>query len=69
MTEITFIAQEDEDGGYYARAAEAAIFTQADNLEELRLMIKDAVECHFDNKSDKPKIVHLHISHNEVFAL
>jgi len=33
MIEITFIAQEDEDGGYYARAAEAAIFTQADTLE------------------------------------
>jgi hypothetical protein len=30
MTEITFIAYEAEEGGYYARAVEQPIFTQAD---------------------------------------
>jgi predicted RNase H-like HicB family nuclease len=69
MTEMTFIAHEAEEGGYHARAVGASIFTQAETLEELRLMIKDAIECHFDNDADKPKLVHLHVSHDEVFAI
>jgi predicted RNase H-like HicB family nuclease len=67
IKEITFIAYEAEEGGYYARAVEQPIFTQADTLEDLRVMIKDAVDCHFDE--GKPKLVNLHLSHNEVFAL
>lgn len=63
MENITFIVQEDIDGGYNARAVNAAIFTQADTLEQLNLNIAEAIECHFDDdiipgfdlKFDNPK--------------
>ena len=36
MTELVFIVEDDPEGGYNARAAEAGIFTQGDTLEALR---------------------------------
>lgn len=35
MKEITFIAFEAEEGGYYARAVGSSIFTQSETLDEL----------------------------------
>jgi hypothetical protein len=35
----------------------------------LRRMVKDAVECHFHDAEDRPKIVRLHFVRDEVFAL
>ena len=41
--EIVFEVREDEvNGGYVARAIGHSIFTQGDNLEDLRAMVKDA---------------------------
>jgi hypothetical protein len=50
--EIIFVVEEDVEGGYFARALEESIFTQADDLETLRSLVKDAVECHFPNAFD-----------------
>lgn len=47
VKEIIFLVEETEDG-YVARALDHSIFTQADSIEELKEMVKDAVECHFD---------------------
>lgn len=47
MSEILFLVEEDPDGGYTARALGEAIFTQADDMAQLRDMIRDAVRCHF----------------------
>jgi predicted RNase H-like HicB family nuclease len=69
FNEIIFVAHEAEEGGYYAKAIELPIFTQADSLVELRVMIKDAVECHFEDASEKPRVVHLLLTHNEVIAI
>lgn len=69
MTEIVFIVEESQDGGYFAKALSQGIVTQADTLPELREMIKDAVKCHFDDSEDVPKIAHLHVTRDEVFAL
>ena len=46
--EITFQVREDPDGGYYAQAIGFSIFTQGDDWDDLKYMIKDAVLCHFD---------------------
>jgi hypothetical protein len=69
--EIIFVVEEDDvEGGYFARALGESIFTQADDLETLRLMIKDAVECHFPNAEERPHHIRLrHIVQDEVFAL
>jgi hypothetical protein len=37
------------EGGYEARALGYSIFTQADSMEELNVMVTDAVCCHFGN--------------------
>lgn len=46
--EIIFLVEESEEGGYEARSLGYSIYTQAENLEELKNVIKDAVECHFE---------------------
>jgi hypothetical protein len=46
--EIIFEAEESPEGGFEARALGHAIFTEADSLDELRQMVRDAVRCHFD---------------------
>ena len=60
MNEIIFEIREDEvDGGYTASALGYGIHTQADTLEELRSMVKDAVRCYFDNASNAPEKIRL----------
>ena len=48
MNEIIFVVEEAPEGGYTARALGESIFTEADDLPQLRQMIRDAVQCHFD---------------------
>ena len=48
MTEIIFEVHEDEaDGGYVATALGHAVATQGETIEELREMVREAVQCHF----------------------
>ena len=65
--EITFIVEDAIEGGYTAHALGEAIVTEADTIEELRVMIRDAVDCHFD-ADEKPKTIHLHFVRDEVIA-
>jgi hypothetical protein len=51
-TEIVFLVEQDPEGGYTARAMEASIFTEAEDLETLKSMVKDAVHCHFDSPEE-----------------
>lgn len=67
MKEIIFIVEEDIEGGYNARALSESIFTQGDDLEELRTNIRDAVDCHYE-AGNKPKIIRLHFVTEEVLA-
>ena len=59
QSEIIFSVQESPEGGYEARALGFSIFTQADSLDELKTMTRDAVFCHFD-AVDKPSVIRLH---------
>ena len=67
-TEIIFLVEQDPEGGYTARAIAEPIFTEADDLETLKTMVKDAVYCHFEIPAERPKIIRLHIVRDEVFA-
>ncbi len=67
MIEIVFLVEDDPEGGYLARALGESIFTQADDLESLKEMIRDAVDCHF-TEEQKPKVIRLHIVRDEVIA-
>jgi predicted RNase H-like HicB family nuclease len=66
--ELIFMVEEDPEGGYTAKALGYPIFTEADTLEELKKNIKDALECHFDKKTDIPAVVILHIVREETLA-
>ncbi|WP_019988387.1 type II toxin-antitoxin system HicB family antitoxin [Rudanella lutea] len=70
MNELTFQVEPDEDGGYVAssKLATGSIITQGDTMDELKEMIKDAIEGYFFDKPDEmPRLVRLQI--NETFAL
>ncbi len=49
MEEVIFLVEESEDGGYLAKGVGVSIYTDADTMEELRIAVKDAVKCHFDD--------------------
>lgn len=66
MDEVFFLVEESIDGGYTAKGPGVSIFTQAESLDELREMVKDAVGCHFDD--DKKRITRLHIVREEIIA-
>ena len=69
LSEIVFEVRQDEvDGGYVASALGYGIHAQADSLEELRLMVKEAVECYFDDKMESPRIIRLHFIRDELIA-
>ncbi|MEH2095451.1 2-oxoisovalerate dehydrogenase E1 subunit beta [Nostoc sp.] len=57
MTEIVFLVEDDPDGGYTALALTESIFTQADDIETLEEMVRDAVHCHFPNEQRRSKII------------
>ena len=67
MSEIIFLVKESPEGRFEAQAVSVSIFTEADTLEELREMVKDAVNCHFD-ESERPKLIRLHFVREEVIA-
>ncbi len=68
--EIIFQVSEDPvDGGYVAAAIGRGITTEADTIDDLRTMVKEAVQCHFHDATEKPKIIRLHFVRDEVLAV
>ena len=67
-SEIIFEVTEAIEGGYNARALGYGIFTQGDDWTDLKAMVKDAVECHYDDGT-APKIIRLHFVKDEAFAV
>jgi predicted RNase H-like HicB family nuclease len=68
MDEIIFEVHDAEEGGYAASALGQSIFTEGETWEELREMVRDAVACHFEDASTRPKIIRLHFVRDEVLA-
>jgi predicted RNase H-like HicB family nuclease len=68
MSEIIFIVEDSDEGGYTARSLGYSIYTEGETLDELKENIKDAIKCHFDEK-EIPHIVRLHMVKDEVIAI
>ena len=68
MSEIIFVVENSDEGGYTAKSLGHSIYTEAAILVNLKENIKDAVKCHFDKK-EIPRIVRLHIVKDEVIAI
>jgi hypothetical protein len=66
--EIIFVVEESPEGGYEARALGHSIYTQAETLNDLRQMVRDAVNCHFDGEA-KPSVIRLHWVKDEVLPV
>lgn len=54
--EIIFLVEDSDEGGYEAKALGYAIFTEAEDLEELKNNVKDSVKCHFE-ENEQPSII------------
>jgi hypothetical protein len=67
MSEIIFLVEEAPEGGFTARAVNESIFTEGESLEEVRTNVREAVECHYD-EGQAPKIIRLHIVHEEILT-
>jgi len=67
MNEIIFLIEEAVEGGFTARALGESIFAEAETLETLRQQVRDAVNCHFDERK-APKVIRLHFVRDEVLA-
>ena len=68
MKELIFLVEDSLEGGYEAKALGESIFTEAEDLNDLKEFIKDAVRCHYDEK-DMPRIIRLHFVKEEVITL
>ncbi len=56
MNELIFLVEDAPEGGYTARSLGASIFTQADDVDELREQVRDAVRCHFDEGQEPASV-------------
>jgi hypothetical protein len=64
-SELVFVVEEAPEGGYVARALGEAIFTEANDMDSLREMVRDAVRSHFQDDT-RPAVVRLHLVHDEL---
>ncbi len=73
MEQIVFQVEQDAtDGGYVAEAFIAEnehIITQGDTIDELKEMIRDALNCHFDDLTQLPKELIMSFIRRETLAL
>jgi predicted RNase H-like HicB family nuclease len=67
MNEIIFLVEDAAEGGYVARALGQSIFTEGNDLSELRKNFREAVSCHFEPEL-KHKIIRLHFVSEEIIA-
>lgn len=68
MKEIIFLIEETAEGGYSAKALGESIFTEGETLDDVKLNIKEAVECHFE-ETQLPNLIRLHIVKDELMTL
>jgi hypothetical protein len=66
--EIIFLVEEAPEGGYQARALGYSIFTEADTFDELKRMVQDAVQCHFET-NERPRLIRMHMVKDEVITV
>jgi len=67
-SEVQFVVEQIQNGGYFASAIDVDIFTEADDLPSLRLQVRDAVRCHFAEEK-LPGRIRLFITQEEVLSV
>jgi len=67
--ELIFEVREAEEGGYTARALGYSIFTEAETWEELRGNVLEAASLHFEDESERPRLIQLHFVKDELIPV
>ena len=67
--ELIFEIRDAEEGGFYARALGHGIFTEADSWDELRANVLEAVSLHFEDVTNRPRLVQMHYVKDELIPL
>jgi predicted RNase H-like HicB family nuclease len=67
MPEVIFLIEDAPEGGFTARALGVSICPQAETMDELRAMVREAVACHFES-ADAPRVIRLHYVRDEVLT-
>jgi len=67
-SELVFEVTEEPEGGYSAVCTTESIVTQGENWDDLRAMVKDAVEGYFFDGA-KPQTIRLHLVRDEVLTM
>jgi hypothetical protein len=67
MKQVVFEVLESAEGGYEASALGFHIHTQGDDWDDLKLMVQDAVRCHFE-ESERPTMIRLIFVREEVLS-
>jgi hypothetical protein len=68
MSELVFEVTQEADGGLVAECLTESIFTQADNWEELRQNVREAVAAYYFDRTQRPSALRLHLVRDEVLA-
>jgi len=68
MNELVFEVSPESDGGFVAECLTESIVTQADNWEELRRNVREAVAAFYFDQARPPATIRLHLVHDEVLA-
>jgi predicted RNase H-like HicB family nuclease len=66
--ELVFKVVQEPDGGYVAQCLTESIVTQGDTWDELKEMVKDAVEGYFFD-APKPRSIRLTLVRDEVLSI
>lgn len=67
-SEIIFVVEESPEGGYAARALGESIFTEAEDMGNLKVNVREAVLTHFE-ENDMPSIIRLHFVKEELIKV
>lgn len=68
MKEIVFEVTQESDGGFVAECLTESIITQADDWEELRKNVKEAVAAFYFDRRERPSSIRLHLVRDEILA-
>jgi predicted RNase H-like HicB family nuclease len=68
LDELVFKVIQEGDGGYVAQCLTESIVTQGDTWDELKEMVKDAVEAYYFD-APKPRSIRLHLVRDEVLSM
>lgn len=66
--ELVFEVTQESDGGYVAECLTEGIFTQADDWDELRRNVQEAVEVYFGDE-ESPRVLRLHLVKDELLRV